>query len=175
MNLRPCSVIKKPQLSCNPTPKRMRSMMKQFLSTIVVSVALTTSAWADKPETPTNMPGIKLINVDDARQLVSAKGAVFVDTRSAVNFGRGRVPGAVSASYKEKSEPTPNFDASADSFEMAKLPADKNAKVVFYSDGPTGWKSFKAAVLASKAGYKNVLYMRSGYAEWEAKSLPVER
>jgi rhodanese-related sulfurtransferase len=46
---------------------------------------------------------------------------------------------------------------------------------VFYSDGLTGWKSYKAAVLAVKAGYKNVMYMRGGFAEWEAKGAPVER
>jgi 3-mercaptopyruvate sulfurtransferase SseA len=159
----------------HPTAKERASPMKHLLSTALITLALTSAAWATKPETPTATPGVKLVNVDEAKQLATTKGAVFVDTRSAVNFGKGRVPGAVSASYKEKSEPTPNFDASLDSFEMAKLPTDKNAKIVFYSDGPTGWKSYKAAVLASKAGYKNVLYMRSGYAEWEAKSLPVER
>jgi rhodanese-related sulfurtransferase len=150
-------------------------MLKRLLPTAILAMALTTAAWANKPETPTATPGIKVINVDEGKQLATTKGAVFVDTRNAMNFGKGRVPGAVSASYKEKSDAAPNFDASVDSFEMAKLPADKNAKIVFYSDGPTGWKSYKAAVLASKAGYKNVMYMRSGYAEWEAKSMPVER
>ena len=153
-------------------------MLRSALSAAATAVALTlafTPAWANKPETPTAAPGIQVIDVTQGKALASAKSAVFVDTRNAMNFGKGHVPGAVSASYKEKSEPVANFDASVDAFEMAKLPADKNAKVVFYSDGPTGWKSFKAAVLASKAGYKNVLYMRDGYAQWEAKGLPVER
>ena len=151
-------------------------MIKHSLSAAFIALTLTTTtAWANKPETPTAAPGIKVINVDEGKTLASSKGAVFVDTRNAMNFGKGRVPGALSAAYKEKSEPVADFDATVDSFELAKLPADKNAKVVFYSDGPTGWKSYKAAVLASKAGYKNVMYMRSGYAEWEAKGLPVER
>lgn len=133
------------------------------------------AAWANKPETPSAAPGIKVINADEGKALAAAKGALFVDTRNAMNFGKGRVPGAISASYKEKSEAVANFDASLDSFDMSKLPADKSAKIVIYSDGPTGWKSYKAAVLASKAGYKNVMYMRPGFAEWESKGLPVER
>lgn len=148
---------------------------KPFIAAAAALLFATSTAWANKPETPTSVPGIKVINVDEGKSLAASKGATFVDTRNAMNFGKGRVPGAVSASYKEKSEPVADFDASVDSFELAKLPADKNAKVVFYSDGPTGWKSYKAAVLASKAGYKNVMYMRSGWSEWEAKGLPVER
>lgn len=151
-------------------------MVKTLISAVALAAALIASpAWANKPETPTAAPGIKYITVDEGKALAGTKAAVFVDTRSALNFGKGRVPGAISASYKEKSEAVATFDASVDSFEMAKLPADKSAKVVFYSDGPTGWKSYKAAVLASKAGWKNVMYMRTGYADWEAKGLPVER
>jgi rhodanese-related sulfurtransferase len=133
------------------------------------------AAWADKPETPASAPGIKVIGADEGKKLAHDKAAFFVDTRSPINFGKGRVPGAVLVSYKEKSEYVANFDASVDSFEMTKLPAEKNVKLVFYSDGPTGWKSYKAAVLASKAGYRQVMYMREGFAGWVAKGLPVER
>ena len=142
---------------------------------IVACAALSTVAWAGKPETPTALAGAKVISADEGKTLAAGKAALFVDTRNPLNFGKGHVPGAVTASYKEKSEPVEAFDASQDSFTMDKLPADKNAQIVFYSDGPTGWKSYKAAALAVKAGYKNVMYMRGGFSEWEAKSLPVER
>lgn len=150
------------------------------LDKIVLAVALavalgSTPALADKPETPSKLSGGKLITAAEAKQLVATKAAQFFDTRSAVNFGKGRVPGAATASYKEKSEPVPEFDASKDEFDLAKLPADKNARVVFYSDGPTGWKSYKAAVTAVKAGYRNVMYMRGGFSEWEASGNAVER
>lgn len=141
---------------------------------LAASIA-TGATWASKPETPINLPGGKVISVEEAKKLLDAKSAVFVDTRSVVNFGKGRVPGAVTAAYKEKSEPVADFDAAADSFELNKLPKDKSAPVVFYSDGPTGWKSYKAAVLSVKAGHKQVLYMRGGLADWQAKSLPLER
>lgn len=151
--------------------------MKTLLTTLV-ACALTLGAvntHASKPETPTSISGAKIISVEEGKSLAARKAATFVDTRSPVNFGKGRVPGAVMAAYKEKSEPSPAFDAAQDSFALDKLPTDKKAPIVFYSDGPTGWKSYKAAVLAVKAGYTNVMYMRSGFAEWESKGHPVER
>jgi rhodanese-related sulfurtransferase len=130
---------------------------------------------SDKPETPKAIPGAKVITAAEGKVLASSKGAVFIDTRSAVNYGKGHVPGANTASYKEKSDPVENFDGSKDAFDFDRLPADKAAKIVFYSDGPTGWKSYKAAVLSVKSGYKNVMYMRGGMTEWESSGNPVER
>lgn len=138
-----------------------------------LAMAGGTAAWAQ--ETPKAIAGAKVITVDEGKALAGTKGVHFYDTRSPLNFGKGHVPAAVSVSYKEKSDKSEGFDASKDEFDLSKLPADKAARLVFYSDGPTGWKSYKAAVLAVKAGYKNVHYMRGGFADWEAKSLPVER
>jgi 3-mercaptopyruvate sulfurtransferase SseA len=132
-------------------------------------------ARADGAPTPTTLPGAKVITVEEGKKLLDGKAAVFIDTRSVVNFGKGHVPGAMTASYKEKSEQTATFDAKLDSFELEKLPKDKAAAVVFYSDGPTGWKSYKAAALSVAAGHKNVHYMRGGFSDWTAKGLPVER
>lgn len=122
--------------------------------------------------TPTTLAGGKVISSDEARKLVEQKGAMVIDTRSPVNFGKSHVPGAVSIAYKESSDKTANFDATVDQFDLSKLPADKNAAIVIYSDGPAGWKSYKGAVLAVKGGYKNVMYMRGGWAEWTAKGFP---
>ncbi|MBL8347376.1 MAG: hypothetical protein JNN03_18195 [Rubrivivax sp.] len=151
--------------------------MKTLLATLLAcTLGLSAApALASKPETPTAIAGAKVISVDEGKALAASKAATFIDTRSPVNFGKGRIPGAVIVAYKEKSEPSASFDASQDAFPLDKLPADKKARIVFYSDGPTGWKSYKAAVLAVKAGYTNVMYMRSGFAEWETRGLPVER
>jgi rhodanese-related sulfurtransferase len=145
---------------------------------LLASLALAGApAWSQSapPPTPTSVAGAKIIGVDEARSLADGKSAQFYDMRTLVNFGKGHVPGAASSAYKEESEKTASFDASQDRFDLSKLPADKNAKLVFYSDGPTGWKSYKASVIAAKAGYKNVLYMRGGFAEWTEKKFPVER
>lgn len=154
-------------------------MKHPFLAVLALACAAAictpAAAAVDKPETPKSVAGGKVIGVAEAKALAAARSAVFIDTRSAVNYGKGRVPGAITAAYKEKSDPVENFDSSKDEFDFSKLPADKNARVVIYSDGPTGWKSYKAAVLAVKAGYRNVSYMRGGMSEWEAAGNPIER
>jgi rhodanese-related sulfurtransferase len=136
------------------------------------TLALSASAMAESP-TPSTLAGGKVISADDAHKL-SQKKAFFVDTRSVVNFGKGHVPGATAIPYKGSSDDVEGFDTSKDQFDLAKLPPEKDRALVFYSDGPTGWKSYKASVWAIKAGYKNVNYMRSGWTEWQAKGLPAE-
>jgi len=126
-------------------------------------------------KTPTTLADARIVAADEVKKMSDAKAAFFVDTRSPVNFGKGHVPGAASIAYREKSEKVPNFDASADKFELSRLPSDKSAKIVFYSDGPTGWKSYKAAVLTVNAGYKNVMYFRDGYSSWVSKGYPEEK
>ena len=135
--------------------------------------SLTCAAQDKKPTTPATLAGGKVVTADEAKKLLDGKSAAFFDTRSAMNFGKGHLPGAMSIQYGEKSEYAESFDASKDRFDLAKLPPDKNAALVFYSHGPTGWKSYKAAVLAVRAGYKSVHYFRGGWSEWDAKKYPV--
>lgn len=120
----------------------------------------------DDPLTPTTLEGGKVVSVAEAKALLGK--ASFFDMRKAVSYGKGHVPGALPLPYDQKSDKSPKFDSSLDKFDMAQLPADKSAALVFYSDGPTGWKSYKAAVLAIRAGYTNVMWMREGSAGWEA-------
>jgi len=150
----------------------MQQTLMASLFGAVLSLSSCYALAAGDVETPKTLKGGKVISVDEAAKLSEKKAAAFFDTRSVVNFGKGHVPGAVAAAYKEKSEKVADFDASQDSFDLAKLPGDKAAKIVIYSDGPTGWKSYKASVLAIKDGYKNVMYMREGFSGWTAKGLP---
>jgi len=124
--------------------------------------------------TPTKLAGGKIITVEEGRKLADAKTAFFIDTRNVVNFGKGHVPGANAIPYKSGSNDVEGFDASKDKFDLDKLPPAKDKALVFYSDGPTGWKSYKAAVWAIKAGYQNVNYMRDGWSEWVTKKFPAE-
>ena len=143
---------------------------------LVFVMALAVPAMAvEKPPTPTEIKGGKVISTDETKALLDKKEAKFFDLRSPVGYGKGHLPGAVSLPYKEKSEYVADFDTSVDEFDMSTLSKDKNTKMVFYSHGPTGWKSYKAAVLAIKAGYKNVMWYRGGIDEWEAKGYPLEK
>ena len=150
-------------------------MRHLFAATLIASAALALSPAVKAQETPAQLAGGKVIASDEAKALLASKAAVFIDTRSVLNYGKGHIPGAITAAYKEESDKSANFDSSKDKFDFSKLPADKGAKLVFYSDGPTGWKSYKAAVLSVKEGYKNVHYLRGGFAEWSSKGMPVDR
>jgi len=151
----------------------LRALAAGLSALAIFAAPLTCTAQDKKPSTPLTLAGGKVATADEAKNLLDGKKAAFFDTRSAMSFGKGHLPGAKAIPYGEKSEFAENFDASKDRFDLAQLPADKNAALVFYSDGPTGWKSYKAAVLAVRAGYKSVHYFRGGWAEWEAKKYPV--
>ena len=138
----------------------------------LIGFAALTAA-AEDPPTPTTAPkGVAIVTPEQAQALVGK--AQFFDMRAAVNYGKGHVKGATALPYDQKSEKREDFDATKDRFDMTKLPKDKAALLVFYSDGPTGWKSYKAAVLTARAGYTNVKWMREGTAGWTAKKLPLE-
>lgn len=141
----------------------------------VVSVSVPhAGAGGGKPETPKSLNGVKVVSVEEVKAMLGNKNVNFFDMRSAMNYGKGHFPGAVAVPYKENSEFNVNFDASKDSLDMSKLPSDKNAQILFYSDGPTGWKSYKAAVLAHKAGYKKIMWFRDGTAGWVAKGYSLQ-
>ena len=142
---------------------------------LVLAVPRTANAQSDAPPTPNTLAGGKVISSEEAKKLIDQKAALVIDTRSPVNFGKSHLPTAVSLAYKENSEKVASFDGSVDQFDLKKLPVDKNAGIVIYSDGPTGWKSYKAAVLAVKAGHMNVMYLRGGWADWTAKGFPAEK
>ena len=125
-------------------------------------------------ETPKTAPaGVKLVEAKDVVDLQKA-GAVLVDTRKASEFGEGTLKGAVSIPYDpEKSAKDANFDASQDKFNLAKL-ADKNAVIVVFCNSGTCWKSYKAAAVLAKNGYKNVNWYRNGFPDWKAHKLPID-
>lgn len=116
---------------------------------------------------------MKLVTAEQARDL-QAKGAPLIDTRVAAEYAEKTAKGAVSVPYKEKSAKDTSFDRKLDSFDLAKLPADKGAPVVFFCNAGECWKSYKASVVARDAGYKQVHWFRGGMPEWATKGLPTQ-
>jgi rhodanese-related sulfurtransferase len=141
------------------------------LATLLVAGGLIQPSLAD--ETPTSVSGVKVVTADEASKLQSA-GATVVDTRVAAEYAEGHIKGAVSVPYREKSAKAATFNAAEDEFNLSKLPADKNAAIVFYCNGPTCWKSFKSSVVSARVGYTNVYWFRDGLHVWKAKGLAVE-
>lgn len=144
---------------------------RHLLAALAFTALLSGPALA--ADNPNELPGATIVTADRAKEL-AAKGAQFVDVRSANEYAEGHIKGAKNVPYKEKSDKKPGFDASQDSFDLAKLPADKAAEMIFYCNGLECWKSYKAGVTAVKAGYKKIHWLRGGMPEWKGKGHPVE-
>jgi rhodanese-related sulfurtransferase len=150
--------------------------IKQLFFALITFSFITGShvVFAQAAETPTVAPtGVKLINAKQVQE-IKAKGGILVDTRKASEFGEGTIKGAISVPYDpEKSAKAAVFDESQDKFDMSKL-SDKNAAIVLFCNSGTCFKSYKAAVVLAKNGYKNVNWYRDGIPDWKANKLPME-
>jgi rhodanese-related sulfurtransferase len=155
-------------------PKFLSSSILFFPALFLLS---TLSAGAEEKEqtaTPTFIRGGKVISTDTAKSFFSNKEAEFYDVRSTDEFGKAHIHGARALPYQENSECAPDFNPSADQFDLAQLPPNKGQTVIFYCNGPTGWKSYKAAVLAIRTGYRDVMWLRDGFSGWQSARFPVE-
>lgn len=146
------------------------SVVRNFA--VGAAFAITAQAVFAVEETPNAIPGGTMVSTDQAKQQLD-KGAKFIDTRVAAEFAEKHIKGAMSVVYKEKFAKESKVDAE-DSFDLAKLPADKGTAMVFYCNGSPCWKGYKGAAAAIKAGYKNVFWYRDGLPAWTAKGLPTE-
>lgn len=154
----------------------MKSLPNQARGWIRAAAALVLAAAAGlaaAAETPTSLPGVTVVSAEQARKLADS-GVPVIDTRVGNEFAQEHIKGAKSIPYKEKSAKDVKFDPKEDSFDLAKLPAQKSSPVIFYCNAGECWKSFKASKVALDAGYTKVHWLRGGIPEWKAKGYPVE-
>lgn len=152
--------------------------MKKFLLLILsfyLILACTGAALANEKPAPETLNGGKIISAKEAKALLDKEAAVFFDVRNLINHGRGHIPGAVALPYKGKVVQSVDFDPPASIIDISRLPPDRDGKIVFYSHGASGWKSYLAARVAIKAGYGNVMWFRGGISEWSGMGYPAER
>ena len=125
--------------------------------------------------TPRALEGATLVEDPAVVEALLAKGARYIDTRNAEEFGAGHVPGATMVPYVEKSAKDPGYDAAQDQFDVQRLGADKAQVLVFGCNGPECWKSFKASRAALQAGYTKVYWFRTGVPAWRGSGRPLDR
>lgn len=123
--------------------------------------------------TPRSLPGANVVDAKTVAQLMQ-RGASYIDTRTDAEFKAGHVPGAKLVPYVEKSAKDADFDAKQDQFDLAKLPGERGAELIFACNGAECWKSFKASHAALKAGYTKVYWFRGGFPEWRSAGLKTE-
>ncbi len=151
----------------------LRTVNKMAAAWISGAALMMATGLAQATETPAKLDGATLATADKVKELMG-KGATVVDTRVANEYADSHIKGAINVPYKEKSAKAADFDASQDSWDMSKIPADKGAHLVLYCNAGECWKSYKSAKMAVKAGYKNVYWFRGGMPEWKSKGFPTE-
>jgi rhodanese-related sulfurtransferase len=145
-----------------------------MLRKMVAGLLLATGASvAFANDVPATLAGVTVVSAEQARKMMDA-GVPVIDTRVGNEYADAHLKGAKNVPYKEKSQKDSAFNPKDDQFDLAKLPADKNAALIFYCNGPECWKSYKASKVASDAGYRKVQWLRGGFPEWKAKGYPVE-
>ena len=146
---------------------------RRALVTLAATFMLCSTHAAIAAETPTSLQGVKVITAQEAKPMLD-RGVPFIDARVAAEYAEKTIKGAKNVPYREKSAKSVDFDRTQDQFDLAKLPQDKGAPLVFFCNAGECWKSYKASVLARDAGYKQVLWLRGGMPEWTAKGLPTQ-
>ena len=122
--------------------------------------------------TPRLLPGATVVDAAAVEALMKA-GGQYIDVRTEAEFKNGHVPGAKLVPYGEKSLKETDYDAKADSFDLAKLPENKATPLIFACNGAECWKSYKASHAAIKAGYSKVHWFRGGIPEWRSANRQV--
>lgn len=155
----------------------MRSVNRRVFASVacaaLAAVSVLVSSAAVAADTPGSLAGVTLVTAEQARKMVES-GVPIIDARVANEFAEAHIKGAKSVPYREKSAKAVNFDPKEDSFDVSKLPADKNAELIFYCNAGECWKSYKASKVALDAGYKKIHWLRGGIPEWKEKGYPVE-
>jgi len=150
----------------------MKKVLIVFFA-VALMFAVAGNAAAEEVMTPTKLDGVKIVGSDEVKGMLGQKGVYVYDMRKALNYGKGHLKGAVSLPFKWTVDDDDPAKRQGE-FDMSVLPQDKNAKIVFHSDGPAGWKSYYASKAAKEAGYKNVMWFRDGFDDWSKKGYALE-
>ncbi len=103
----------------------------------------------------------KHIDLKEAKARYDAYAALFIDARSFPRYREGTIMRAMNV-------PIRRFKR------MLKwLPADKEAAMVLFCDGPKCGLAEKLADRLVKVGYRKVMVYTGGYPEWRRHNLPV--
>lgn len=107
-------------------------------------------------------PEFTVISTEQLKTMLDEKkDFVLIDARTKEEYQEAHITGAISIPEKSLGE------------NVALLPADKNALLVFYCNGVKCGKSKKAAQKAGAMGYKSVLVYGEGFPVWEEKGLKI--
>lgn len=109
--------------------------------------------------------GVLYIDTTDAKSVLDAGTAVFVDARLPEEYAEGHIPGAVNL-------PADDFDETYP--KLAKGLREASSIIAYCSDIQCD-QGAKVADWLAERGHSGVYLMFSGWDEWEAAGYPSER
>lgn len=104
--------------------------------------------------------GLETLSPQRLHRRMQEEPFTVIDVNSRQSWAAARVPGAVHLDPGE--------------FDVAALPADKNAALVFYCSNPLCTKAPRAARRAAAMGYQRVHVMSAGIKGWRDAALPTD-
>lgn len=106
-------------------------------------------------------PGVKRLELEEAREKYTTKAAIFIDARNSYEYGTIQIKGAINISVND-----PYFLKKLD-----EIRSSDNRPIIFYCNGLTCMKSFRAAKIAMDAHIKDIFVYPYGILSW-AKAYP---
>ncbi len=105
-----------------------------------------------------------IISLDEARAVFGKSGTVFVDARSAAEYERGHIQGALCIPWQ-----------AVDSYFMAAVgQLEKAQAIVTYCDGVSCDLSHELTLFLKEMGFENVRVLVNGWSVWRDAGLPTE-
>jgi rhodanese-related sulfurtransferase len=130
--------------------------------------------------TPTSFPGVSVVDAVQVKALAET-GAIIIDPRTKMEYSEehikftheGKVIEAIYMRFKDRSENKVDFDLSKDTIKKSVVQqataGDKSKKLIFYCNGTSCWKSYKAIKHLKEDGYSSLYWFRGGIPAWKAK------
>lgn len=140
-------------------------MKMTIFFTLILSIFAVSACQTASTETASNISAkaaqseIKQISVEQAKDVVGAKDAQFIDVRTDEEYAGGHAPKAT------------HFPLDALEKDLAKLDKDQPVYVICQ----TGRRSQKGAEILQKAGFKNIYNINGGTGAWIGAGFPVEK
>ncbi len=144
----------------------MRVLLLFVISWLVLLIPQ--SAFSLEMVTPTQLTGVNIIGDDDMMKFVEKKDVYIYDLRYPSKYKTGYIKNTSSLPfYWDNIGNSPSENRGE--FDIKKLPQNKDAKIIFLSNGPEGWKSYHASKQAKESGYTRVMWYRNGVKGWVKK------
>jgi rhodanese-related sulfurtransferase len=104
---------------------------------------------------------IRNVGVEEFDKLRADRNNIILDVRTASEFERGHIPGAINLDYN--------------SAEFAKKLAELDKNKTYLVHCAAGVRSAKACALMEKSEFKQMVNLEPGFRAWEKAGKPVEK